>query len=105
MSRVTTLPIPARGRGAPRLGGGVPSVGGCEGDLGAPLRLKELLADVDPGLRGEGERLDVDALVVAVEAPGHGLGRERSREQPEAIAHGAVLAEVRRVGEAHDELW
>jgi len=46
--------------------------------------------------------LDVDALVVAVEAAGHGLGGERAGEEAEAVGDGALLAKVGRVGEAHD---
>ena len=35
--------------------------------------------------------------------PGHRLGGQRPREQAEAVGDGAVLAEVRRVGEADDQ--
>src|SRR5262245_26202956 len=66
-----------------------------------PLAEKRL-ADLEPGLGGEGQRLHVDALVVAVEAPRHGLGGQGSREEAESVGHRAVLAKVRRVGEAHD---
>jgi len=51
---------------------------------------------------GERQRVHVDALVVAVEAAGHGLGGERAGEEAEAVGDGALLAEVGRVGEAHD---
>ncbi len=37
-----------------------------------------------------------------MEASGHGLGGQRPREEAEAVRHRALLAEVRRVGEAHD---
>src|SRR5262245_20870770 len=68
----------------------------------APRLRQELLADLEPGLGGEGQRLHVDALVVAVESPGHGLGRQGPREEAEAVGHRAAFPEVGRVGEAHD---
>ena len=75
-----------------------------ERDLPANATLpEEQLAGVEPRLRRERERLDVDTLVVAVKATRHRLRRQRAREQPEAIGDGAVLAEVRRVGEPDDE--
>src|SRR5262249_25526053 len=63
---------------------------------------EELLAHLEPGPGGEGERFHVDPLVVAVEAWGHRLGGERTGEQPEAVGHRALVAEVRGVREAHD---
>src|SRR5258706_7738041 len=69
----------------------------------ARILSEEHLAGIEPRLRGERERFHVDALVVAVESAGHGFGRQRAREQSEAVRGRAVLAEVRRVGEADDQ--
>src|SRR5262245_40550020 len=63
---------------------------------------EEELTGLEPGLGGERQRLHVDALVVAVEAPGHRLGGQRAREQTEPVGDRAVVAEVRRVGEPDD---
>src|SRR5260370_19699624 len=87
--------------------GGIPSTSTCarRGSSSSPGRAdlpEEGLADVEPRLRRERERFDVDALVVAVEAPGHHLRREGPREQTEAVGDGATLAEVRRAGESVD---
>src|SRR6185503_8454921 len=63
---------------------------------------EEQLAGLEPGLRGQRQRRHVDALVVAVEAPGHRLGGQRTREQTEAVGHRAVISEVWGIGEPDD---
>src|SRR6266705_4683150 len=59
-----------------------------------PRSPEEQLAHLEPRLGGEGQGLHVDALVVAVEPPGHRLGGQRPREQAKAVGHRAALAKV-----------
>ena len=57
-----------------------------------------------PELDGEAEALDVDALVVAVEAAAELGGVDARAEQPGAVGDRAELAEHAGVGEADGEL-
>src|SRR3546814_9752252 len=58
----------------------------------------------EPQLGGEPQGLDVDALLVAVEAPGELPAVHIWAEQSRPVGHGAELAVHPRVGEAHVEV-
>ena len=64
---------------------------------------QQVLADPVEELAAQAERIDVDALVVAVESLPERLERHAWREQRGAIGNGAALAIEPGVGAAHDQ--
>src|SRR5215831_19227041 len=88
-------------RGAPR--GRAPAMPGRAPPRSACLSTQEQVAHLDPRLGRERQGLDINTLVVPMEAPGHGLRRQGAGAQAEAVGDGAARPEVGRVGEAHEE--
>ena len=77
------------------------------GGLDSPLdnsSPQQVVGDVEPQLRGEPQRLDVDSLVVAVEPSAEVGGIDVGTEQPGAVGDRAHVAVDARVGEADDQL-
>ena len=70
---------------------------------GAADSAEQLLADAVEELAAQAERVDVDALVVAVEALAERLERDARREQRGTVCHRTTLAVEPRVRAADDQ--